>query len=120
MATRTRRYEAFISYSHAGESGFAAELQRTLKRIARPAYKWWQWWPPRVFRDQTNLAAASDLGAEIEDALLASESFVLLASPQAAASRWVDREAATWCGEKPRGRIFIALTDGTLAWDDAR
>jgi WD40 repeat protein len=120
LARRPRKYEAFISYSHEADNAFAVELQRTLNRIARPSYKWWQWWPPCVFRDQTNLAAASDLAAEIEEALLASDSLVLLASPRAAGSRWVNREAATWCEQKPRGRLFIALTDGTLAWDDAR
>ena len=120
MATRTRRYEAFISYSHAGESGFAAELQRTLNRIARPSYKWWQWWPPRVFRDQTNLAAAADLSAEIDEALDASDAFILIASPRAAASEWVDQEAARWCAQKPNDRLFIALADGTLVWNDGR
>jgi hypothetical protein len=81
LARRPRKYEAFVSYSHEADNAFAAELQRTLNRIARPSYKLWQWWPPRVFRDQTNLAAASDLRAEIEEALLASDTFVLLASP---------------------------------------
>jgi WD40 repeat protein len=119
VALRTRQYEAFISYSHAGDSLFAAELQRILNRIARPSYKWWQWWPPRVFRDQTNLVAASDLGAEIEDALAGSDSFVLLASTQAAASPWVDREVKTWCTSKSSDRLFIALTSGEIAWDDA-
>jgi WD40 repeat protein len=118
VALRTRQYEAFISYSHAGDGAFAAELQRILNRIARPTYKWWQWWPPRVFRDQTNLVAASDLGAEIESALASSDSFVLLASTQAAASPWVDREVRTWCADKPTDRLFIALTAGALAWND--
>jgi WD40 repeat protein len=120
LARRPRKYEAFISYSHEADSAFAAELQRTLNRIARPSYKWWQWWPPRVFRDQTNLAAAPDLAAEIKEALLASDSLVLLASPQAAGSRWVDREAATWCEQRPRDRLLIALTDGALVWDGER
>ena len=108
-----------MSYSHAGDTRFAAELQRILNRIARPPYKWWQWWPPRVFRDQTNLAAASDLSAEIENALAGSASFVLLASTEAAASPWVNREVRTWCASKSSDRLFIALTSGAIAWDDA-
>lgn len=107
-----------MSYSHAGDTSFAAELQRILNRIARPTYKWWQWWPPRIFRDQTNLAAASDLSAEIENALAGSASFVLLASTQAAASPWVNREVRTWCANKSSDRVFIALTSGAIAWDD--
>jgi WD40 repeat protein len=116
---RARQYEAFISYSHQADNALATELQRVLNRIARPSYKWWQWWPPRVFRDQTNLAAATDLGGRIEDALLGSGAFVLLASPRAAASPWVDREVATWCAKKPVDRLFIALTEGNLDWNDA-
>jgi WD40 repeat protein len=120
LARRPRQYEAFISYSHAADGALAAQLQRTLNRIARPSYKWWQWWPPRIFRDQTNLAAAGDLTGEIENALRTSDSFVLLASPLAAASPWVDKEAATWRSRKPPGRLFLALTEGTLEWDHER
>ncbi len=120
MAPRARQYEAFISYSHAADGALAAQLQRALNRMARPSYKWWQWWPPRVFRDQTNLAPIGDLTGEIQRALRASDSLVLLASPLAAASPWVDKEAATWRGTKPPGRLFLALTEGTLEWDDAR
>ena len=119
MALPARTFEAFISYSHAADSRLAAELQRALNRLARPSYKWWQWWPPRVFRDETILRPG-DLAAGIKDALLASDSLVLLASPEAAESRWVDDEAKTWLERKPRDRLFIALTDGTLDWDDSR
>ena len=120
MARPAREYEAFISYSHAADNDLAAALQRTLNRIARPPYKWREWWPPRVFRDQTNLAAAADLGGEIRSALMGSSSFVLLASPPAAESHWVNEEVTMWCANKPRDRLFIALTEGSLAWDDAR
>src|SRR5215207_6430915 len=119
-APRVRQFEAFISYSHTADEKLAKGLQRTLNRIARPSYKWWQWWPPRVFRDQTGLIPTDDLAAAIERAPLASDSFVLLASPLAAASPWVDREVATWRAKKPLDRLFIALTEGALAWDDAR
>jgi WD40 repeat protein len=120
VARPPREYEAFISYSHAADNDLAAALQRTLNRIARPPYKWREWWPPRVFRDQTNLAAAADLGGEIRGALMGSSSFVLLASPPAAQSHWVNEEVTTWCANKPRDRLFIALTEGSLAWDDAK
>jgi len=115
-----REYEAFISYSHEADYGLAAALQRALNRIARPPYKWWEWWPPRVFRDQTNLVAAADLGGEIRGALIGSSSFVLLASPPAAESHWVNQEVTMWCANKPRDRLFIALTGGSLVWDDAK
>jgi WD40 repeat protein len=120
VARPPREYEAFISYSHTADNNLAAALQRTLNRIARPPYKWREWWPPRVFRDQTNLAAAADLGGVIRSALMGSSSFVLLASPPAAESRWVNEEVRMWCANKPRDRLFIALTRGSLAWDEAK
>jgi hypothetical protein len=50
----------------------------------------------RVFRDKTTLAVTDALWPEIERALDGSEFFLLMASPDAARSEWVDREAAYW------------------------
>jgi hypothetical protein len=43
-----------------------------------------------VFRDETSLSASPELWAAIETALSQARFFVLLASPEAADSRWVD------------------------------
>jgi WD40 repeat protein len=108
------RYQAFLSYSHAADGQFAPALQRGLHRLAKPWYR-----PPalRVFRDQTSLTATPGLWSSIERAMEQSEFFVLLASPAAAKSPWVDREVAWWRSHKPRDRLLIALTDGDLRWD---
>ncbi|MBA2641848.1 MAG: PD40 domain-containing protein [Actinobacteria bacterium] len=74
----------------------------------------------RIFRDEASLSADPALWTSIVRALDRSRHFLLLASPQAAASRWVAREAAHWCETKPSDRILIALTDGELHWDDVR
>ena len=51
-----------------------------------------------------------------------SEHFVLLASPGAAQSEWVNREMAYWMASRPDAaeRMLPVLTAGTWAWDEAR
>ena len=73
----------------------------------------------RVFRDETGLAVNPHLWGSIEAALDESEYFVLMASPDAAASPWVAREIEHWIATKPVERILPVLTDGDLVWDPA-
>ncbi|WP_222272985.1 TIR domain-containing protein [Modestobacter marinus] len=108
-------YRAFISYSHAADGRLAPALQRALHRLAKP---WYRLPAFRVFRDDTSLAATPALWSSIESALHASAFFILLASPRASASPWVNRELSWWIQNKPRNRLFIALTDGELNWDN--
>jgi WD40 repeat protein len=106
-------YTAFISYSHVRDGQFGPALQRALERFARP---WYQARRRRIFLDDANMAATPDLRAEIEEALGQSANLVLLASPAAAASRWVDQEVAWWVEHRETDRILVVLTDGELAW----
>jgi hypothetical protein len=103
------RYDAFISYSHAADGKLAPALQRGLQRFAKP---WYRVRALRVFRDQTDLAANPALWPTIQKALDASEHFVLLASPRAAASPWVGREVEHWRQTKPPEKLLVALTEG--------
>jgi WD40 repeat protein len=109
------RYDAFISYSHAHDRQIAAVVQRQLQRFGR------SWYRPRalaVFRDVTDLGASSGLTGDIERALAGSRWLIIMASPAAAASRWVQEEAAWWMRHRSADRVLIALTDGRIAWDD--
>jgi hypothetical protein len=107
-------YKAFLSYSHAVDGQFAPALQRALQRLTKP---WYRRRALRVFRDETSLAADSRLWSSIQAALASSESFILLASPRAAESRWVSDEIEYWLEHKDPARLLIALTDGEIAWD---
>ncbi|MGM1059571.1 toll/interleukin-1 receptor domain-containing protein [Saccharothrix sp. Mg75] len=109
-------YDSFISYSHRGDRPVAKALQRTLHRLGR---RWYRMSALRVFRDDTALAAAPNLWTAIERALLRSRTFVLLASPESAASTWVGKEVALWREERSRDDFFLVLTAGELVWDDA-
>jgi hypothetical protein len=109
-------YDAFISYSHAADGKLAPELQLALHRFAKP---WYRLRALRVFRDKTSLSATPGLWPSIEQALADSRYFLLLASPEAAASRWVQQEVAWWLKHKSPRTLLIVLTEGALAWDHA-
>src|SRR4249919_2247028 len=82
-------YDAFISYSHAKDKAIAAALQSVVQRLGKP---WYRRRALRVFRDDTSLSATPHLWPSIELALGQSRFFILLASPQAAVSKWVNKE----------------------------
>ena len=106
-------YDAFISYSHAQGRYVAEALQSGLENFARP------WYRPRqlrVFRDKTNLAATPALWPSIESALAASRWFILIASPEASASRWVRKEIAWWLANRQPTNILVAQTAGEIVW----
>jgi len=108
-------YDAFISYSHAGDGKLAPAVQRSLHRFAKPLFSRRAL---RVFRDQSSLAVTPDLWQSIAKALASSDYFILLASPESAQSHWVQQEITRWLEENPPDKLFLVLTDGTIAWDD--
>ncbi len=114
LRTSELPYRAFLSYSHAVDGRLAPALQSALHRFAKP---WYQLRAIRVFHDEASLSANPGLWSSIETALNGSEFFILLASPEAAASEWVDREVAWWVANKDRAKLLIVLTAGEMAWD---
>jgi WD40 repeat protein len=109
-------YDAFISYSHAKDKRIAEALQSVVQRLGKP---WYRRRALRVFRDDTSLSATPHLWPSIETALGESRYLIVLASPEAAASQWVNREVAHWLEHKSINTLLIAVTDGELAWDNA-
>lgn len=110
------RYKAFISYSHSVDNQLAPALRTALHGFAKP---WYRLRTMRVFRDETGLAITPALWPSIQAALLDSEYFILLASPDAAASEWVQREVDCWLDHRPADHLLIALTHGEIRWNDA-
>ena len=109
-------YDAFISYSHAKDKPIAAALQSAIQKLGKP---WYRRRALRLFRDDTSLSATPHLWPTIEQALGQSRFFLLLASPEAAASKWVNKEVGYWLEHNSIDTLLIGLTDGELAWDDA-
>jgi MTH538 TIR-like domain (DUF1863) len=111
----TSGYDAFISYSHALDGSLAPALQIGLERFAKP---WYRARALRVFRDNASLSANPGLWTSIEEALAASAWLVLMASPRAAQSEWVNREVAWWLEHKSAQRVLVVLTEGKFAYAD--
>ncbi|GAB3070980.1 toll/interleukin-1 receptor domain-containing protein [Pedococcus soli] len=110
-------YDVFISYAHSADAELAAQLQRGLQSLARP---WHRRSALRVFRDETGLSANPGLWTSISAAMAESQWLVLLASPEAARSVWVDREVEQWLRDHDANRILAVVTGGTWAWDPVR
>ena len=109
-------YDAFISYSHAKDKPIAGALQSVIQKLGKP---WYRRRALRVFRDDTSLSATPHLWPSIEQALGHSRYFILLASREAAASKWVNREVDFWLQNKSADTLLIGVTDGELSWDES-
>jgi tetratricopeptide (TPR) repeat protein len=113
------RYRAFISYSHRDKT-WAAWLHRALETYAVPHRLIGRVTdrgavPKRlvpIFRDTDELATARDLGKEVSDALAQSACLLVVCSPEAALSRWVDEEIRTYQRLGGAERIFCLVVAG--------
>src|SRR5262245_27733214 len=88
-----RRYQAFISYSQAADGKLAPAVQKAVRRFGK---QWYSSSSVQIFRDETGLGLTPDLWGGIRECLEQSEGFILLASPEAAQSRWVEKEIGFW------------------------
>jgi tetratricopeptide (TPR) repeat protein len=115
---RTRFY-AFLSYSHK-DKDLADWLHRELEEFRVPHSLAGKLTangvvPHRltpVFRDQHDLSAGGELGDEIKAALAASQFLVVLCSPTAAKSRWMNEEIESFKRTRPEGCVLAAIVAG--------
>jgi len=120
-----RMYAVFISYSHADdtESGrqWATWLHHSLETYEVPpdliglTNQRGETVPPTlfpVFRDEEELAADASLSTNIRGALERSRTMVVVCSPRAVASRFVDEEIRYFKELGNAGRIFAIITGG--------
>lgn len=117
-----RAYRAFLSYSHVDEA-VARRLHRWLEAYRIPSRLVGAASPfgpvPRrltpIFRDRVELPAASSLDKEVRQALAASDVLLVLCSPDARSSKWVDAEIALFRSLHPDRPIITALLKGDPA-----
>lgn len=116
----SQSFRAFVSYCHADQA-FAARLQRRLESYRLPARLADQVTPIEgqasgrigpVFRDRADLSAAVDLSEAVREAIAASSALVVVASPDAVKSQWVDREIHLFRELHPSAPILVAHAVG--------
>jgi tetratricopeptide (TPR) repeat protein len=113
------RYSAFISYSHE-DVRWAKWLQSALEGYRVPrrligtqtAFGFLSNRLAPVFRDRSDLSAATDLGETINSALRDSASLVIICSPSASRSRWVNEEISIFRRMGRDDRIFCVIVAG--------
>lgn len=113
------RYWAFLSYSHQ-DTAWCRWLHRSLETFRIPSRIVGRETrigkvPSRLFpafRDQDELPGSSELGANLHDALRASEYLIVVCSPHAASSRWVNEEVRLFKAMGREDRILALIVGG--------
>ncbi|BCT92280.1 hypothetical protein LYSHEL_13040 [Lysobacter helvus] len=119
------RYRAFLSYSH-NDAAWARWLLRKLEGYRVPARLVGT--PGRdgpiparlgaMFRDRDELPSAGDLTGTIREALAESASLVVICSPAAARSQWVDAEVRAFIEQGRADRVLCFIVDGDPTVDE--
>ena len=113
------KYYAFLSYSHTDEAT-AGWLHDALERFRTPAALTGRLTAngviPRrltpIFRDRHELPASDNLADGIRDALDSSQFLIVLCSPAAAVSRWVNAEIDMFKRHRPDGCVLAVIVSG--------
>jgi tetratricopeptide (TPR) repeat protein len=113
------RYRAFLSYSHR-DAKWGSWLHKALESYRPPKQLVGTVTargpvPKRlspVFRDREELATATDLGSLLREALRLSACQVVICSPSAARSKWVNEEILAFKRLGREDRVFCLIVDG--------
>lgn len=113
------RYWAFVSYSHRDEH-WAKWVHQGIETYKIPralvGKSLHGGTTPRrlfpLFRDRDELPGAAELGTQIQQALERSLYLIVICSPRAAVSRWVNREVELFKSFGREGRVLCLIVDG--------
>ena len=113
------RFRAFLSYSHA-DAAWASWLLKRLETYRVPsrlvgttgAHGPIQARLGKLFRDRDELPSAGDLGTTIRGALADSEWLILICSPAAAKSHWVNAEVEAFLASGRGDRVLCFVVGG--------
>ncbi|WP_375392000.1 toll/interleukin-1 receptor domain-containing protein [uncultured Sphingomonas sp.] len=117
---RDTDYLAFISYAHRDGRGAqwahrALETYRLPRGLAGPQGGRRL---GRLFLDRSELATSGNLSDRIEEALAGSANLLIVCSPAARASRWVNEEVRRFRASGRGDRIFCLIVAGDPARED--
>jgi len=113
------RYQAYVSYSHKDEK-WATWLHKKLEAYRVPRHlvgrKTSSGVIPRriapVFRDRDDLPTSNDLSTSVNEALRRSANLIVICSPAATQSRWVNEEILAFKRLGRSARIFCLIVEG--------
>jgi CHASE3 domain sensor protein len=112
----TYRYKAFVSYRHVErDRKWAQWLMERLEAFRPPRaleHDGESHLLGRLFRDDDEIPASSDLSHTIQDALKSSEFLIVVCSPDTPASKWVRSEIDYFRSLGHGDRILALLVDG--------
>lgn len=122
LPTDGARFSAFVSYSHV-DSATAKKLHRKIETYKLPKrLRHLQTGSAKggasdgrvgqIFRDRDDLSAALDLSESVKDALTQSRALIVICSPAAKASPWVNKEITLFRELHPGRPILAALVAG--------
>ena len=106
----THTYAGFLSYAHADEA-VAARLHRALETYKIPKGHSGTLSP--IFRDANELTAHHSLSEKIQDAVEGSRVLIVLCSPAAKASHWVNEEIRLFRKMHGEAGVLCVLAEGT-------
>jgi tetratricopeptide (TPR) repeat protein len=113
------KYRGFISYSHS-DAKVARRLHRWLEAYRVPRRLAGRETPfgpvparlHPIFRDREELPTSADLGSQIQAALAVSATLIVVCSPRAATSRWVNEEILAFKRLGRGDRILCLIVGG--------
>lgn len=111
------RYDAFISYRHIQpDSKWAIWLQDAIEnyRLPKKLVRSRNTVPKinRIFRDETDMSASSELGKEIREALQQSSFLIVVCSPRTPSSQWISQEIKYFQELGRHDKILTLLIEG--------
>lgn len=111
----TFKYAAFLSYAHVDER-IARRLHKALETYILPMdlRKTRRHFLKPIFRDVTELSAHPSLSERIQEAINHSRRLIVLCSPAAKASYWVNEEIRLFRKIHGEKSILCILIDGTV------
>ena len=120
MTTSQKKYWAFISYS-SRDKAWARWLHRRIERYSIPKDLQGIQFPDGttlggslrpVFRDRDELAGSSELGESLHRALRQSRYLIVICSPNAARSQWVEKEIEVFQSLHGPKNVLALIVDG--------
>lgn len=119
LADSPPRYRAFISYCHRNEKA-ARWLHKALETYRVPSALIGRQGEHgvvprqlgRIFRDEDELAGASELGPQLQEALAQSSALIVVCSVEAVKSHWVEQEIRFFRRTFPDRPVLAMIANG--------